>query len=122
WECRRPVHRLDAAARARSALSRGPRQERSVAVQERAGTLVRRGALSAGSVLVANRDNPQDARTGGQLDRELVVEALAHECLTEWRVHADEAGRPIELIRPDDAVALRLARGCGERYPGPEEY
>ncbi len=34
------VHRLDAAARARAALPRGHRQERSVAVQERARALV----------------------------------------------------------------------------------
>ena len=45
---RRRVHRLDAAARARAAVPRGHRQDRSLAVQERAGDLVALAAAPRG--------------------------------------------------------------------------
>ena len=106
--------------RSRAAVPRGPRQDRPLAVQERAGHLV--GAPSPGASSYSIATITKARLPPGDLERDLIVEPPAEQCPPERRVHADVAVGHVELVGSDDAVARANAVGCLERHPGAEEH
>src|SRR5579864_1828152 len=71
---------------------------------------------------VLDGDDHVGALAAGRGHRYLLVESLPEQRLTQGRVHADIAGRHVELVRTHDPVAHARAVLRLEQHPGAEEH